>query len=94
MVGGRENSEALQETKNSNDTSQAQIDDTVAAWHGGGEEHAVEQKQTSVQVFQVTISLRDDWLHRHDALQDMGFGTYAGHIERQANPYVVQIYKR
>ena len=29
-----------------------------------------EEKLTKAQIFQVTISLRDDWLHRGDALQD------------------------
>ena len=67
MVSGTENSEALQETENANDTSQAQNDDTGATEDGGDEDHAMVQKKASVQVFQITISLRDDWLHRGDA---------------------------
>ena len=39
-----------------------------------------------MQVFQVTISLLGDWLHRGDALQDMDLQTYAKHIQRQAKP--------
>ena len=38
------------------------------------------------QIFQVTISLRDDWLHRGDALQDMDLQTYVEHIERRPKP--------
>ena len=36
--------------------------------------------------FLITISLRDDWLHRSDALQDMDLQTYAEHIERAQKP--------
>ena len=50
------------------------------------EENAVDQKKTEVQIFQITISLRDDWLHRGDALQDMDLQTYAEHIERKEKP--------
>ena len=76
----------MQETENANDASQAQNDDTGATEDGGDEDHAMVQKKASVQVFQITISLRDDWLHRGDALQDMDIQTYAEHIERQAKP--------
>ena len=86
MVGGTENSEALQKTENANDTSQAQNDDTGATTHGGDEDPAMDQKKASVQVFQIMISLRDDWLHRGDALQDMDIQTYAEHIERKWKP--------
>ena len=34
-------------------------------------------KHKEVQVFQMTISLRDNWLHRGDALQDMDIQTDA-----------------
>ena len=85
MVGGTENAEALQVTKNVNDTIQAQIDDTGAAGQGRHEEHAVEHNKTSVQVFQVTISLRDDCLHQGDALQDMDLETCAENIKCRAN---------
>jgi hypothetical protein len=44
------------------------------------------QKKARVQIFQMTISLRDDWLHRGDALQDMDLQTYAEHIERKEKP--------
>jgi hypothetical protein len=46
----------------------------------------VDQKKANVQIFQITISLRDDWLHRGNALQDMDLQTYAEFIERQAKP--------
>ena len=65
----------------------------------GGAEHA-ETEQEAIkpdddreddtkappQIFQLTISLRDDWLHRGDALQDMDLQTYAEFIERKAKP--------
>lgn len=38
------------------------------------------------QIFQVTISLRDDWLHRGNALQDMDLQTYAEYIEHAPKP--------
>ena len=60
---------------------------------GAGEAGDAEQVQTDAsghnskaQIFQMTISLRDDWLHRGDALQDMDLQTYAEHIERKAKP--------
>ena len=39
-----------------------------------------------MQIFQVSIQLHDDWLHRRDALQDMDLLTYAEHIERRRKP--------
>ena len=47
----------------------------------GASEH-----DSKAQIFQVTISLRDDWLHRGDALQDMDLHTYAEHIQRRPKP--------
>ena len=47
---------------------------------------SADQKKAEVQIFQMTISLRDDWLHRGDALQDMDLQTYAEHIERIEKP--------
>ena len=44
----------------------------------------IDQKNASAQIFQITISLRDDWLHRGDALQDMDLQTYVETIEREA----------
>ena len=64
-----------------------------AAETGAGVTDPAEQVQTSaseydskVQIFQMTISLRDDWLHRGDALQDMDLQTYAEYIQRRAKP--------
>ena len=37
-------------------------------------------------MFYISVSLRDDWLHRGDALQDMDLQTYAEYIERAAKP--------
>ena len=34
----------------------------------------------------MTITLRDDWLHRGDALQDMDLQTYVERIERRRKP--------
>ena len=39
-----------------------------------------------MQVFQMTISLRDNWLHRGDALQDMDIQTYADLMECVEKP--------
>ena len=53
---------------------------------GSATEHGEEEKQTRVQIFRATISLRDNWLHRGDALQDMDLHTYAEyvhHIEKR-----------
>ena len=47
----------------------------------GASEH-----DSKAQIFQVTISLRDDWLHRGDALQDMDLQTYAECVQRRAKP--------
>ena len=44
------------------------------------------KNESQAQIFQVTISLRDDWLHRGEALQDMDLQTYAEHIERRRKP--------
>ena len=43
-------------------------------------------KKAAPQIFQLTISLRDDWQHRGNALQDMDLQTYAEFIERRAKP--------
>ena len=54
---------------------------------GAAEEKAsAEREKSGPQIFQMTICLRDDWLHRGDALQDMDLHTYAGHIERSEKP--------
>ena len=44
------------------------------------------ENKGKVQMFQITISLRDDWLHRGDALQDMDLQTYLEYIERRCKP--------
>lgn len=46
----------------------------------------VSENESKAQIFQVTMSLRDDWLHRGDALQDMDLQTYAEYIERRRKP--------
>ena len=54
---------------------------------GSATEHGQEVKQKRVHIFRATISLRDTWLHRGDALQDMDLHTYAAyvyHIEKLA----------
>ena len=93
--GATGHSDAEQETDNScaNAKARAEEEDakdatqrTGATEHGGDEDDAVDQKKANVQIFQITISLRDDWLHRGNALQDMDLQTYAEFIERQAKP--------
>ena len=42
---------------------------------GVDEDGVVDPKNAPPQIFQLTISLRDDWLHRGDALQDMDLQT-------------------
>ena len=54
---------------------------------GSATEDVEEEQQKRVQIFRATISLRDNWLHRGDALQDMDLHTYAEyvyHIEKLA----------
>ena len=41
---------------------------------------------SNAQIFKVGITLRDDWLHRGDALQDMDLQTYLEYIERRRKP--------
>jgi len=57
-----------------------------ATEHGGDENNVMDLKKANAQIFQITISLRDDWLHRGDALQDMDLQTYAEYVEREAKP--------
>ena len=57
-----------------------------ATEHAAVEDNPAEEKKASAQIFHITISLRDDWLHRGDALQDMDLQTYAEYIERVAKP--------
>jgi hypothetical protein len=71
IVGATEHSEAEQETNNPEANDKAQEDEakdttpmTGATEHGGDEDNAVDQKKANAQIFQITISLRDDWLHR------------------------------
>ena len=70
MAGAAEHAETEQETIKPDDKATDREDDTKAP----------------PQIFQLTISLRDDWLHRGDALQDMDLQTYAEFIERRAKP--------
>ena len=94
--GATGHSDAEQETDNScaNAKARAEEEDakdatqrrTGATEHGGDEDDAVDQKKANVQIFQITISLRDDWLHRGNALQDMDLQTYAEYIQRHAKP--------
>ena len=70
MAGAAEHAETEQETVQPADKATGREDDTKAP----------------PQIFKLTISLRDDWLHRGDALQDMDLQTYAEFIERQAKP--------
>ena len=64
--------------EHTNDAEQTDLDTCIAdeaeRVQMGDSEH-----EGKAQIFQVTISLRDDWLHRGDALQDMDLQTYAEH---------------
>ena len=51
-----------------------------------GEGEAAGRKCATVQIFRETISLRDDWLHRGEALQDLDLQTYAEHVQREEKP--------
>ena len=64
-----ENSLGEQEVEEEADTADAHM--AGATEHHGDEDHAENQKKGNAQISQVTISLRDDWLHRGDALQDI-----------------------
>jgi hypothetical protein len=80
MVGDTKHSDTEQETKDCpGSTAESPEDDA-------NECMAADAKKTDAQIFQITISLRDDWLHGGDALQDMDLQTYAEFIERQAKP--------
>ena len=57
-----------------------------AAEHGDEREPTLAPQKPKVQMFQMTISLRDDWLHRGEALQDMDLHTYVEHIQRTEKP--------
>ena len=46
-----------------------------AAEHGHVAESATDQDKSKAQMFHIGVSLRDDWLHRGDALQDMDLQT-------------------
>ena len=60
--------------EHTNDAEQTDLDTCIAdeaeRVQTGDSEH-----EGKAQIFQVTISLRDDWLHRGDALQDMDLQT-------------------
>ena len=47
---------------------------------------AESEKEGKVRIFQVTISVREDWPHRGDSLHDMDLQTYAEYIERRRKP--------
>ena len=59
MAGTTDHIDTEQETHKPDDKATKREDDTKAP----------------PQIFQLTISLPDDWLHRGDALQDMGLQT-------------------
>ena len=55
---------------------------------GSGGRQTRQSKPASVQLFQVTISVRDDWLHRGLALHDMDLNTYASQVEREEKAFL------
>lgn len=65
------------------DEGAPRVQEGTAEGVDGGQ--AAEEK-TDAQTFQITISLRDDWLHRGDALQDLDLHTYAEYIQRDFKP--------
>ena len=75
-VGGAEHTDGAEQTD---------LDARIAD-EAGRVQTAVSEQEGKAQIFQVTISLRDDWLHRGDALQDMDLQTYAEYIERRRKP--------
>ena len=62
------------------------MEDTEHGVEVSATEHAKEEKQERVQIFRAGISLRDNWLHRGDALQDMDIHTYAEHVYHIEKP--------
>ena len=93
MAGATEHAEAEQETIKSDGKAAVQENDTRdsipmadSMEQGVDEDGAVDPKKAPPQLFQLTISLRDDWLHRGDALQDIDLQTYAEFIQRLAKP--------
>ena len=82
----------------SNDDPEEQHDvaDVGAAEHmlleegaqGSSTRQTKKSKHARVQLFQVTISVRDDWLHRGLALHDMDLNTYASQVERKEKAFL------
>ena len=72
------------------DQSAAEEASDAAARHAPeqppAQESSAEAGNKDVQIFHMTISLRDNWLHRGEALNDMDIQTYAELIERVAKP--------
>ena len=75
MAGATEHAGAEQETIKSAVKAAVQEDDTKDSIpmadpmeQGADEDGAADPKKASPQIFQLTISLRDDWLHRGDAI--------------------------
>ena len=53
---------------------------------GSSTRQTEKSKHARAQLFQVTVSVRDDWLHRRPALYDMDLKTYVSHVEREEKP--------
>ena len=77
-AGASEHTETEQETIKLEDEATDREDDT----------------KPPPQTFQLTTSLRDDWLHRGDALQDMDLQTYAESLSAGQSLYVAQMRRR
>ena len=84
MAGATEHAEAEQERNKSAGKSTILTADPIE--NRIDDDGVVDPKKAPIQIFQLTISLRDDWLHRGDALQDMDLQTYAEFIERRTKP--------
>ena len=79
---------------NDDPEEQHEVADVGAAEHmlleegaqGSSTRQTKKSKHARVQLFQVTVSVRDDWLHRGPALYDMDLNTYVSHVEREEKP--------
>ena len=84
-VGAAEHAETAGQRLSEGDGDAESVSGEWAA-EAGGQEEASGRKCAPVQIFQDTISLRDDWLHRGDALQDLDLQTYAEYVQREEKP--------
>ena len=81
---------------NDDPEEQHEVADVGAAAHmlleegaqGSSMRQTKKSKHARVQLFQVTVSVRDDWLHRGPDLYDMDLNTYVSQVEREEKAFL------